>query len=216
MRKNVAGQRVLLGPLLDESGLPITAGAAVSVRAGGVTAAGAGSLTHVALGVWEYVPTQAETNHDLFAIWLVSGTSIWAINVSTSANDWTDAERAQIRFRLGINGTATAPDAPANNPVVITPPQSALACAGWLLCLDVELEPAPDVEVSYRMIRGPGTAGYSYDTPVETATSDAQGIVTMPTLRRGSTIEYWRTNSPGNRKTAVIPNASTVALPELL
>lgn len=129
--------------------------------------------------------------------------------------DWTEDEKAQIRYRLGLDGDSLEPTKPDAPSVVVNPPTSALACAGWLLCLDSELEAQEGVEVSYRMIRGPGDSGYSYDTPVETVTSDSDGVVIMETLRRGSTIEYWRRDSK-SRKIATIPDTDTVALPELL
>lgn len=63
MIRNTAGQSTLIGPLeLIADGSAVTSGAAISTRIAGSTAAGAGTLAHVAGGVWEYAPTQAETD----------------------------------------------------------------------------------------------------------------------------------------------------------
>jgi hypothetical protein len=63
MIRNAAGQATLIGPLERiADGTAVTSGAAISTRIGGATAAGAGTLSHVAGGCWEYAPTQAETD----------------------------------------------------------------------------------------------------------------------------------------------------------
>jgi hypothetical protein len=148
---------------------------------------------------------------------------------ATAPTSWDDSEAVanvggltaedvqQVRYRLGMDGDVLEPSTPVTDTVVIPPPTSDLKCVGYLLCLDTALDPEPGVEVSFRMIRGPGVAGFSYNTPIETVTSNSEGVALMESLRRGSTIEYWRSGaSQNNRKTAVIPNAQNVALPELL
>lgn len=76
LRRNVADQPVLVGPLLTTDGTAQTSGAAVTVRAGGVTAAGAGTLTHVTDGVWEYTPTAAETDYDTVGLILTKAGAV--------------------------------------------------------------------------------------------------------------------------------------------
>lgn len=50
------------------TGAPITSGVAAYHITGVTRAAGGGTLAHIASGDWNYIPTQAETNYDEFAI----------------------------------------------------------------------------------------------------------------------------------------------------
>lgn len=65
MRKNIAGQNVecQLNALTD--GSPVTSGeTAVMVTGDGVQTLGTGTVTHLSGGLWNYKPTQIETNFD--------------------------------------------------------------------------------------------------------------------------------------------------------
>ncbi len=59
---DVPGQSVLLGPLRDNNGNPVTVGASIYVDIDGSPMPGAGTLAHWRNGTWRYEPTQAETN----------------------------------------------------------------------------------------------------------------------------------------------------------
>lgn len=63
MIRNQGGQTFTFPQLLDFDGLPITVGASVSVRVGDESTDGQGELSHVDIGLWDYTPTQDETNH---------------------------------------------------------------------------------------------------------------------------------------------------------
>ncbi len=77
--RNTAGQSVLIGPLLlVANGAAVTSGATIKTRIGGTTASGAGTLTHISGGVWEYAPTQAETDTAVLGL-VLEGTSATSV-----------------------------------------------------------------------------------------------------------------------------------------
>ncbi len=76
IRRNVADQPILLGPLLTTAGVPQTAGAAVTVTIDGVPGVGAGTLVHVTDGVHAYTPTAAETDCNLLGLILTKAGAV--------------------------------------------------------------------------------------------------------------------------------------------
>lgn len=67
--KNDSSPKPIYAILVNASdGAPITSGVTAYHIQGTTRTAGAGTLTHIANGRWAYVPTQAETNYDAFAI----------------------------------------------------------------------------------------------------------------------------------------------------
>lgn len=67
--KNDSSPKPIYAILVNASdGSPITSGVAAYHIQGTTRSAGQGTLTHIANGRWAYVPTQAETNYDAFAI----------------------------------------------------------------------------------------------------------------------------------------------------
>jgi hypothetical protein len=137
---------------------------------------------------------------------------LYEIDLTDRGRNWNEEERDYLATLFGID----APDPPDMLILPELPPVPGHASA-YLVCLDQTLEPEPDVTVYFRMVRGPGDSGYSYDTPVRQAVSDANGLTVLTPVPQGSTIEYWRGNTKSSRKnTAVIDNNPTMALPELL
>lgn len=103
MRKNVASQHVAGQVNARADGAPLTASVSVTVsKDGGAQAAGAGVLTHLGGGAWDYAPTQAETNanHIAFQFTHASGVSqlINVYPVSFDPHDTAD---------LGLTGIDT-------------------------------------------------------------------------------------------------------------
>jgi hypothetical protein len=85
--RNTAGQPILIGPLLAKTdGADQTSGAAIAVRKDGVdVGAAGGTLTHAGSGIWQYTPTQAETDCRMIGLILSkSGASSVATNVPTT------------------------------------------------------------------------------------------------------------------------------------
>jgi len=62
MRKNTAGQHVGATMNAIADGDPITTGVTLVVTGDGTQSASGGTLAHKGNGVWDYIPTQAETN----------------------------------------------------------------------------------------------------------------------------------------------------------
>jgi hypothetical protein len=112
-RKNVASQSVWaqMNSNVDDSAL--TTAVSVKVAYAGNYGDGAGTLTHRGGGLWEYVFTQGETNHDQFAYQFLhaTGMTIGGTIVPTAANP-TDA----VRFGLTSLPNAAA-DAAGGLPI---------------------------------------------------------------------------------------------------
>jgi hypothetical protein len=113
IRRNTAGQPILIGPLeLIADGAAVTSGAAISTRIGGTTAPGGGTLAHVASGVWEYTPTQAETDTPIFGLILsatgsrpIALTALTTTVATQAANGVISANTVQLAGQT-VNATA--------------------------------------------------------------------------------------------------------------
>lgn len=111
----------------------------------------------------------------------------------------------------------------------ITPPDDALTSTGVMIVYDEEGVVEQSVEISLKLVSGPGTAGYALDTKTRTEVSDATGLVQFAGLVRGATYQVWRGGSTGTgtpapsifatrvsgSATFVVPNTSSFNLPEI-
>jgi hypothetical protein len=69
IRRNVAGQTVLLGPVTTTAGAPQSTGVTVYVlKDGSLQGPGAGTFSHLADGCWLYTPTQGETDCNVLSV----------------------------------------------------------------------------------------------------------------------------------------------------
>jgi len=128
---------------------------------------------------------------------------------------WTNEEKAQIRYRLGLDGTATAPAEPEADPIVVTPATGILT-TGWLVSR-VNGVPTADIVIRYQLAQEPDSdTGSSYDTTVYTSTSNSIGVVELPLLK-GAYYYIWRNSAsrPGNTPLYQVPAdaGSTLELP---
>ena len=116
IRRNVANQSFLFGALINaSSGSPETTGASVQVcKDLGSFSAGAGTLTHVSDGVWEYRPTQSETDCSVFkAVLSKSGAVAQSVTVLTTACNPQDSDAfgiSRIDATVSSRSTLTASD----------------------------------------------------------------------------------------------------------
>lgn len=111
----------------------------------------------------------------------------------------------------------------------ITPPDSALLSTGLMVVYDEEGVEEPEIEISLKLVSGPGTAGYALDTKVRTEVSDVAGLIQFAGLIRGATYSIWRgagvssgTPAPSifatrvsGSATFVVPNTESFNLPEI-
>lgn len=114
--KNTSGQIVSEHMMVLNDGTDATTGVAVKVRADyGAVVAGAGTLEHVSNGLWDYFPTQAETNgNTLRFIFYGSGLKTQVVTIYTttkrvaSLNDLSAADvNAQADQALADAGLTT-------------------------------------------------------------------------------------------------------------
>jgi hypothetical protein len=103
IRRNVASQTIYLPQLvLAADGAAVTSSATLTVAKDGTEAASAGTLAHVANGVWKYTPTQAETDAAIVGLVLTATNAVPVVlNLVTTAAD-TQA--------VAFGANTTAPD----------------------------------------------------------------------------------------------------------
>ncbi len=133
----------------------------------------------------------------------------------SSSGDWTDGEKAQIRYRLGLDGTATAPTEPEAEPIVVTP-ATGIMTTGWLVTR-VNGVPTAGVVIRYQLAQEPDSdTGSSYDTTVYTSTSNSIAIAELP-LVKGAYYYIWRNSAsrPANTPLYQVPAdaGNTLELP---
>jgi hypothetical protein len=115
-----------------------------------------------------------------------------AILAASGGGDWSDAEKAQIRYRLGLDGTATAPEDPDEEPIVITP-GSGNFTTGYLTCLDEAGEALADCPVYWKMIEAPASdTGYAYDASRASTESASNGVAQLERMVKGATYLVFR------------------------
>jgi hypothetical protein len=136
---------------------------------------------------------------------------------TTGGGDWTDTEKAQIRYRLGLDGTATAPEDPDEEPIVITPGSGSFT-TGYVTCFDQDGTIFPDCTLYQRMIEAPsGDVGYAYDSSQTSVTSANNGVAQFPNLVKGATYLFFRgKESEGSVLTIPTSAGATYALPSIV
>lgn len=108
----------------------------------------------------------------------------------SSTGDWTSEEKGQIRYRLGIDGTATAPTDPEADPIVITP-ATGIMTTGYLITR-VQGVATAGITIRYQQAEEPsGDRGSSYDDKVYSAVSNSEGIAEL-SLVKGGLYYIWR------------------------
>lgn len=110
-----------------------------------------------------------------------------------SGGDWTNTEKAQIRYRLGLEGTATAPPEPDVDPIVITP-ATGIMTTGYLVTR-VKGVPTAAITIRYQQAQEPAAdRGSSYDDTVYSAVSNSEGIAEL-SLVKGGLYYVWRSSA---------------------
>lgn len=88
IERNVAGQFVNIGPLLQVSnGAAVTSGS-ITVDNGSTYTAGGGTLTHLGAGIFRYVMTQAETNNAIIGLTL-TGTNAAPVSLTVPTTPYS-------------------------------------------------------------------------------------------------------------------------------
>jgi hypothetical protein len=111
--KNTASQYIHAQMNSRADGSPLTSSVAVAVKVdNGSQAAGSGTLAHVANGLWQYTPTQAETNGDVISFQFIHATGVNA-NVeliTIPAIPYSGADPAGVTTLLSrVPGTVVTP-----------------------------------------------------------------------------------------------------------
>lgn len=131
--------------------------------------------------------------------------------------DWTNDEKAQIRYQLGIDGTATAPTAPVTDPVVITPSDTGKTTL-YALCVD-RRGAAKSGVVVHCWLAGtrPAGSGIIADNLAETFTSGVNGVVQIPDRMLGFSYAVSVNSAENPVIVRISPNAGgTTAIPDLI
>ena len=88
IERDVAGQFVTIGPLLNiTNGNAVTSGT-ITIFDGVSQTAGAGTLTHLAGGIFSYLMTQAETNNNIIGVTL-TGASAAPVTLTVPTTAYT-------------------------------------------------------------------------------------------------------------------------------
>jgi hypothetical protein len=133
--------------------------------------------------------------------------------------DWTADERAQIRYRLALDGDVEAPTDPETDPIVITPGTGDLT-TGFLTCFDADGVAEENVRIYSQLIDPPASeTGSSYDTSLRSQLSNSLGVVEFP-MHKGATYSIWRGQQNRNRGVVAVTipadAGSTYALPSVI
>lgn len=161
------------------------------------------------------------TNAVMARLGAPAGASISAdiagISVGAGGGDWSDTEKAQIRYRLGLDGTATAPDDPDGEPIVVEP-GSGNFTTGYVTCFDQDGQVLPNCKLYQRMIEVPASdVGYAYDASQTSVTSSSVGVAQFPRLVKGGTYLFFRgLEREGTVVTIPTSAGSTYALPSVI
>src|SRR5690606_31445060 len=86
---------------------------------------------------------------------------------------------------------------------------------GVLTCYDEDGAVEQGVTIRARIIKGPGTAGLSYDQTYRDEVSGVDGVVQITNMVIGATYEIVRGDRIG-RAEVTVPNAPSFNLPEVL
>ena len=158
---------------------------------------------------WWNVESTPETG----TLWELLAVEVRQIN----AVSWSTAERAQIRYRLGIDGATAAPTAPEVEPSVVTPAPDPARTNAFLTTYDAQGAKQGGVTVEFMLVDptpGASGAGASYPRVVFSAMSDEQALLQV-TLKRGATYKGRRDKGEWHEFTTTTDTA-TYALPVIL
>lgn len=113
--------------------------------------------------------------------------------LESASGTWTEEEKAQIRYRLGLDGTATAPEEPAVDPIVITP-ATGIMTTGYLVTR-VKGVATAGITIYYQHVQEPtADRGSSYDDTIYSAISNSEGIAEL-SLVKGGLYYIWRSSA---------------------
>ena len=114
--KNTANQQCSARLINASDGSAITSGAAVTVEIDGAAqAAGGGTLSHKGNGVWQYIPTQTETDCDHLTVNFDEASAIGAtkeyfpmvqIDVNAQGQVSADAKKVNGQDLQGVGSSA--------------------------------------------------------------------------------------------------------------
>ena len=122
-----------------------------------------------------------------------AATTAVRILATAASSTWTDTEKSQIRYRLGLDGTATAPADPEVDPIVITP-ATGIMTTGYLVTR-VKGVPTAGITIRYQQAQEPASdRGSSYDDTIYSAVSNSEGIAEL-SLVKGGLYYVWRSAS---------------------
>ena len=122
--RNTAGQPILIGPLLAiADGSEQTTGATVNVRKDGVdVGTPVGVLVYVTAGIWQYTPSQAETDCGILGIILSkTGSSAIAVNILTTR---LPVQTAGVIPAVAAGAAGGLPTGDASGRVLLQPTQT--------------------------------------------------------------------------------------------
>lgn len=176
-----------------------------------------GANVRMKKGAQEYVRTTGPSGS--FVIPLDAGT--YEIGVTCIGHD-------PVAASLVVSGVGSTTY--AMTPIVITPSSAPGTATGYMTVYDESMQPEPGRVIKLQMTAGPGTAGKGLDREIREVTSAATtALVEFPNLYIGATYEIWRGDIPSTgtgvsfalrgsitKKSFVVPNSSTFALPEIL
>lgn len=100
--------------------------------------------------------------------------------------------------------------------VTPSPPAAAGLATGTVLCINSLGSPAANTDLSFKLVKGPGAIGKTYNNPEFRGRSDESGIVELTTFIQGATYRYWRTGRPEMYEEFLVPVEDNFELPELV
>lgn len=160
-----------------------------------------GVIVRVSQGAESYVET---TN--------ASGVAPFSLDDATWTVTATKAGYSMTSQSLVVNGTESVTY--SMTAVSVSTPSAPNRSVGTLLCLDTDGTAESGVEVHFRLISGPGTAGYSLDASQWTGTSDANGEIEAEFIV-GATYGAKR-GDVGREVTFTVGSGASFSLPEHL
>ena len=136
------------------------------------------------------------------------------VEESVSGGSWTEEEKAQIRYRLGLDGATQAPSSPSTVPIVIPQPEEAHLSTGATIIRTGQGAISPNTLVTFQLVGGTGALQSILRTDRFTIQSDEAGLL-VGTFIRGAQYRCWRKTE--TRQTVFrVPNESTFLIPEIV
>jgi hypothetical protein len=183
MIKNTANQHVTFQLFSTLDGSPVTSGttAVYIVGDGAAEATATGGCTHKGHGVWDYAPTQAETNFNTVAYTAVNA---GAMAVTREFDLATSTAIQQLAGRVNV----AVPELPA---VTIPGPDNPEKTTAYVYCWDQYGDRLNGVKVYIALRSADGNGSYSdaIAMGISSGTGESKGIATM-TIPRGSHLGF--------------------------